>query len=135
VVLPLTQLQNFLLRKCLQPCDSASFIAVVKCSVFIDLRCAESVCLYYGLVCLPEVITEPERRSGLRKESTIFSEARAEPRVGFLNENRIRSWNSSENFSFYRSRIINFIKLKFSLNEKLLDQYNRYIILDKFVTH
>jgi len=29
----------------------------------------------------------------------------AGPGVGFLNENRTRSWSRSENFSFYRSRI------------------------------
>jgi len=45
-----------------------------------------------------EVITEPECRSGLRKESTIFAEAGARPGVGFLTENRTRS--RSENFSF-----------------------------------
>jgi len=46
-----TPLQNVLLSKCLQPCDSTSN-AVIKRSVlyvFINLRCAESVCLYYGL--------------------------------------------------------------------------------------
>jgi len=51
VVLPPTPLQNVLLSKCLQPCDSASNV-IVKRSVlylFINLRCAESVCLYYGL--------------------------------------------------------------------------------------
>jgi len=36
----------------------------------------------------PEVITEPECPSGLRKESTIFAEAGAGPGVGILNENR-----------------------------------------------
>jgi len=50
-------------------------------------------------------------RSGLRKQSTIFAEAGAGPGGGFLNENRSRSW--SENFSFCRSRIINFIKFNF----------------------
>jgi len=65
---------------------------------------------------IPEVITEAECQSGLRKESTIFAEAGAGPGVGFLNENWTRSWNKSENFSFYRSRIINFIKFKLSLN-------------------
>jgi len=50
-----------------------------------------------------EVITEPERRSGLRKESTIFAEAEAGSGVGIFDENR--SWTRSENFSFYRSRI------------------------------
>jgi len=39
----------------------------------------------------PEVITEPECRSGLRKESTIFAKAEGGPGVGFLNENRTRS--------------------------------------------
>jgi len=52
-------------------------------------------------------------RSGLRKESTIFAEAGAGPGVGFLNENRIRSWSRSENFSFCRSRIIYFVKYNF----------------------
>jgi len=60
------------------------------------------------------VITE--RRSGLRRESTIFAKAGAGSGVRFLNENRTRSWSWSENFSFYRFRIINFIKFKFSLN-------------------
>jgi len=50
-----------------------------------------------------EVITEPECRSGLWKESTIFDEAGAGPGVGFFNANRTRS--RSENFSFYRSGI------------------------------
>jgi len=63
-----------------------------------------------------EVITEPECWSRLRKEFTIFSEAGAGPGVGFLNENRTRSWSRSDNFSFCRSRIINFMKFKFSLN-------------------
>jgi len=49
-------------------------------------------------------------RSGLQKEPTIFTEAGAGHGVGFLNENRTRSWSKSENFCFYRSRIINFIK-------------------------
>ena len=48
-------------------------------------------------------------RNGLRKESTIFAEAGAGAGVGFLNENRTRSWSRSDNFSFYRSRIMNFI--------------------------
>jgi len=61
----------------------------------------------------PEVITEPECRSGLRKESTIFAEAGAGPGVGFFNENRTRSWSRSENLSLYRSRIMNFIKFNF----------------------
>jgi len=56
-----------------------------------------------------EVITEPECRSGLREESTIFAEAGAGPGVGLLNENRTRSWSRSANFSFYRSRTIDFI--------------------------
>jgi len=53
-----------------------------------------------------EVITEPECRSRLRKELTIFAEAGAGPGVGFLIENRTRSWSRSDNFSFYRSRIL-----------------------------
>jgi len=57
-----------------------------------------------------KVITEPEKRGGLRMESTILAEAGAVSGVGFLNENRTRSWSRSENFSFYSSRIINFIK-------------------------
>jgi len=61
----------------------------------------------------PEVITEPESRSGLRKESPIFAEAGAEPGLGFLNENRTR--NRSEIFSFYRCRTTDFIKFKLSL--------------------
>jgi len=65
------------------------------------------------------VITEPESRSGLRKESTIFAETGAGP--GFLNENRTWSWSRSENFSFCRSQIIIFIKFKFSLNGQLFD--------------
>jgi len=48
--------------------------------------------------------------------STIFAEAGAGPGVGFLNENWTRSWSRSENLSFYMSRIIYFIKFKFSLN-------------------
>ena len=68
-----------------------------------------------------EVITEPECRSRLRKESTIFAKAEVGPGVGFLNENRTRSWSRSENLSFYRSWIISFIKFKFSLNGQLLD--------------
>ena len=70
--------------------------------------------LRQGSNCWSEVITEPECRSGLRKESTIFAEAGEGPGVGFLNEIRTRS--RSENFSFDRSRIINFFNLKFSLN-------------------
>ena len=61
-----------------------------------------------------EVITDPECRSKFRKESTIFAEAGPGPGVKFLNENRTRS--RSENFSFYRSRIIDFIKFKLPLN-------------------
>ena len=68
-----------------------------------------------------EVITGPECRSGLRKESTIFAEAGTWPGGGFWNENRTRSWSRSDNFSFYRSRIMNFIKFEFSLNGLLLD--------------
>jgi len=41
-------------------------------------------CNRYGT----EVITKPECRSGLRKESTIFAEAGAGAGVGYLNENR-----------------------------------------------
>jgi len=52
-----------------------------------------------------KVITEPEKRGGLRMESTILAEAGAVSGVGFLNENRTRSWSRSENFSFYSSRI------------------------------
>ena len=59
---------------------------------------------------------EPECRSGFWKESTIFPEAGAGLGVAFLNENRIRSWSRSENFSFYRTRIVNLITFKFSLN-------------------
>jgi len=59
---------------------------------------------------------ELDCRRGRRKEYTIFAEAGERPGVGFLNENRTRSWNRSENFSFYRNGIINFIKFKFSLN-------------------
>jgi len=66
--------------------------------------------------CRAEVITEPEFWSGLRKKSTIFVEAGAGPGFGFLNEKRTRSRSKSENFSFYRSRIIDFIKFKLSLN-------------------
>jgi len=54
-----------------------------------------------------------------RSLSTIFAEAGAGPGVGFLNENRTQS--RSENFSFYRSRTIDFIKFKLSLNGELLD--------------
>jgi len=57
-----------------------------------------------------EVNTEPECRSGLRKESAIFAEVGAGLGVGFLNEIRSRSWNRRENFSFHRSRMFNFIK-------------------------
>jgi len=64
----------------------------------------------------PEVITEPECRSGLRKEFTIFAEAGAGPGVRFLNVKRTRSWSRSKNFSFFRSRIIYFIKFQLSLN-------------------
>ena len=49
-------------------------------------------------------------------ESTNFSKAGAGPGVGFLNENKTRNWSRSENFSFYRSWMINFIKFNFSLN-------------------
>jgi len=42
-----------------------------------------------------EVFTEPESRSGLRKESTIFAEAGAGPGVGFLKENWTRNWSRS----------------------------------------
>jgi len=48
------------------------------------------------------------------KEYTNFAEVAAGPGVGFLYENRTQSW--SENLSFYRSRIIDFIKFKLSLN-------------------
>jgi len=60
-----------------------------------------------------EVITEPECRSRLRKEFTIFTEAGAGPGVGFLIENRTRSWSRSENYSFYRSRILILLNLNF----------------------
>jgi len=45
-------------------------------------------------------------------KSMFFAEAGTGPGVGFLNENRSRS----EIFSFYRSRIIDFIKFRLSLN-------------------
>jgi len=50
-VLPPTPLQNVVLSKCLQLCDAASNAIVTRSVlyVFINLRCAERVCLYYGL--------------------------------------------------------------------------------------
>ena len=58
-----------------------------------------------------EVSTEPKCRSRLGKGFTIFAESGAGPGVGFLIENR--SWSRSENFSFYRSRILILLNLNF----------------------
>jgi len=50
-------------------------------------------------------------RSGLRQKTTIFAKTRAGPGVWFFNENRTRSRNRSENFSFYRSQTTDLILL------------------------
>jgi len=57
---------------------------------------------------------EPKCRTGLRKESTLFDEAEAGPGIRFFKENRTQC--RSENLSFCSTQIIDFVKVKISLN-------------------